>query len=474
MSEVSTILNAIQEGMAKVPKENQKELAWWLILMNLMDMKDLDGTMTDKEKQEYQQLNQSFKANAKPVKMTKKQAREYVMGLLHGIGKAGFEKDNPNEENNDVLRERFAGYMTGAVKFLIRFSELMGESRSIKNKDLSQWVQEYVDEVYPIIYGKTLQGSLINQIRQIGKRTGSNLFDKDTMIFNSENVQLAFFESDKYNGVAMTVPMQKVLSMLHEELCRILPSNLEDLGKVQLKELSQYSKVRISMDRYMELTDTRDKKTARKTIKEALDRLYHISFVAVVKDEVYKGRLFASQGTPIRGGIFEMEYTAGYLQYCSTTTPAAFHKGMYKINGKLNPYAWGLGEKLWQHFLLSRGKAGNERLSVKKLVAAVPDLPTYDEVMTTNKHVSERIIEPFERDLNELRRLGVLKSWEYSNAKGKALTDEQAELKDYATWDNLYIQFELDMPPQDEYIEAHKRKLKAAKEKAAKRKQAKA
>ena len=473
MSEVSTILNVIQEGMAKVPKENQKELAWWLILMNLMDLKALAGTMTDKEKQDYQQLNQSFKANAKPVKMTKKQAREYVMGLLHGIGKAGFEKDNPNEENNDVLRERFAGHMTGAVKFLIRFSELMGESRSIKDKDLSQWVQEYVDEVYPVIYGKTLQGSLINQIRQIGKRTGSNLFDKDTIIFDSENVRLAFFESDKYKGVAMTVPMQKVLSMLHEELCKILPSSLDDLGKVQLSKLSQYSKVRITLDKYMELTGTKDKKTARQTIREACDRLYDISFVAVVKDATFKGRLFCSQVTPIRGGIFEMEYTPRYLQYCSTTTPAAFHKGMYKINGNNNPYAWGLGEKLWQHFLLSRGKAGHGRLSVKKLITAVPDLPTYEEVMAGNKTVSQRIIEPFERDLNELRRLGVLKSWEYSNAKGKVLTDEQAELKEYATWVNLYIQFELDMPPQDKYIEAHKRKLKAAKEKAAK-KQAKA
>ena len=332
-----------------------------------------------------------------------------------------------------------------------------------------KWVADCAKESCISPYGVTTQGLLPNQLRQIGKRTGSDLAKGDTLIFNGENVKLAFFESDKHGGVAMTVPMQKVLSMYHEELCKKLPLDWEELGKITLEELEQYSSVTITLDKYMELTGAKDKKTARAAIKDACDRLYFLSYVVVVKGKTYKGRLFSAMVETSYGGKFEMRYTPEYLRYCATTRPAAFHRGMYKINGKLNPYSWGLGEKLWQHYMINRGRANAERLSVGKLIEAVPDLPTYEEVIATDRMINRRIIEPMERDLDELKRLGVLKSWEYSNAKGAALTDEQVKNMDFNTWAKLYVSFVLDLPPQDKYIEAHKKRLAAAAKKKANR-----
>ena len=332
-----------------------------------------------------------------------------------------------------------------------------------------KWVKEYAEENSLSPYGVTTQGLLPNQLRQIGKRTGSDLAKGDTLIFNGENVKLAFFESDKHNGVAMTVPMQKVLSMYHEELCKKLPLDWEELGRITLEELEQYSSVTITLDKYMELTGTKDKKTARAAIKDACDRLFFLSYVVMVKGKTYKGRLFSSMVETSYGGKFEMSYTPEYLRYCATTRPAAFHRGMYRINGKQNPYSWSIGQKLWQHYMINRGKANAEHLSVKKLLEAVPDLPTYEEVMEGNRVVNQRIIEPVERDLDELKRLGVLKSWEYSNSRGAALTAEQLANMEYNTWGKLYISFVLDLPPQAKYIEAHKKRLAAAAKKKATR-----
>ncbi len=332
-----------------------------------------------------------------------------------------------------------------------------------------KWVKECAEESCISPYGVTTQGLLPNQLRQVGKRTGSDIAEGDTLIFNGENVQLAFFESDKHKGVAMTVPMQKVLSMYHEELCKKLPLDWDELGKITLEELEQYSSVTIALDKYMELTGTKDKKTARAAIKDACDRLYFLSYVVVVKGKTYKGRLFSSMVETSYGGKFEMRYTPDYLRYCATTRPAAFHRGMYRINGKQNPYSWGIGQKLWQHYMMNRGKASGERLSVRKLLEAVPDVPRYEEVMEGSRAVNQRIIEPVERDLDELQRLGVLKSWEYSNSKGAALTAEQLADKEYSSWVKLYISFVLDLPPQDKYIDAYNKRLASAAKKKANR-----
>lgn len=321
-------------------------------------------------------------------------------------------------------------------------------------------------------YRKTLQGVMLNELSKIGRRTRCK--KQDAYILQKENAKIAFMKTDKFGGVAMTTPMQKVLSMYQEELCKVIPSNPKELGKITFDELGKYSKCRITLDGYMKLTRTKDKKTARKTIETACARLFEIYFSTTVNQgreyETYKGRLFQSQFTKHYGGIYEMEFSNDYLKYCSTTTPAAFHPGMYLIDGNKYRYAWSIGEKLRWYFEINRGREQAARLGVKRLLEEVPDIPTYEEVMSSTRDVTRRIIEPVERDLDELQRLGVLKSWEYTNAKGVPLTKKQVESMDYETWSQLYITFDLDLPSQNRYIEQHQKKVAAAKKRAAARK----
>lgn len=420
-------------------------------------------------------------------KITVKHFQKFRKLALNSVDEYGGNKEKLRQEVEDGYgfnRDGCALYffhlfvVSGLYKAGMKVSYPNGEAENEGFYAIAMWkaFEKMADRLFPEgIHGKTLQGVMLNELVRIGRRAERTEQDEDTLVHLGENVQLAFFRSDRFKGVAMTTPMQKVLSMYHEELCKVLPNDLTELGKVTLDELGKYTKIRITLDKYMELTKVKDKKEARKAIKEACDRLFDIAFIVTVKQgkekKTYKGRLFQSQMIAYRGGIYEMEFSNDFLRYCATTTPAAFHHGMYAINGNNYRYAWSIGEKLRQHYEINRGKPNANRLSVRKLLEAVPDIPTYEEIMQTNRRVGERIITPVERDLDELQRLGVVKSWEYSNTKGIPLTKEQIDNMDYGTWSQLYITFDLNLPPQDHYIEQHKRRIAAAKKRAVVRKE---
>lgn len=463
-----SILELIGEVFQKMPKQEQESFYQELLWLFLMDSSIRKGEASTEEQERFEALTKVFTDKARVIKMTTKQAEEYIKGLLGRIDKASYEKAHPNVGSYDERRSHFTGYVTGTLHALLKLSERLGEIRQVKDKDLQKWVQEYVNEMYP--YSRTTQGLLPNQLRQTGKKT--KLREGNTLIFNGEKVKLAFFESDKYGGAAMTVPMQKVNAMFQEALCKRLPTNLKQLSRITLEELDKYSNITITLDDYMGLTGVKDKKEARAVIKDACDRLYHVSYIVETEGKTYKGRLFSAQVVSSYGGKFEMKFTPDYLRYCATIRPADFHRGLYRIRGKYNPYSWGLGHKLWSYYIINRGKARANRLSVKSLTEAVPDLPTYEEVISEGKHISQRIIEPFERDMDELKRVGFLLSWEYCNGRGTPLTNEQLENMDYSVWIKLYISFTLNLPSQDSYIENHKKKLAAAKRKTTRKKKA--
>lgn len=435
--------------------EQQKQKAALQQLERLMQR-------TDKLIEKAKANPKAFLAKAREVisKTTFEEVQEYINDLIM------ISKEMEDTETNKQLKKRLGeikGDREGVSLFLrIKVEEyrVAAQRAGLDWTSIEDLIKLKTFELIPD-HGITLQGVLPNAIRQVGKRA-REIVD-DAFIFDSENVSIAFLDASKY-GVATTVPMQKVLSMLHEELCKILPTSIEALGKVTLDELDKYTDVQISLDKYMELTGTKDKKTARETVKEATERLFNSSFRCTVGKNKYAGHLFQTKATIFRGGIFKMSFTNKYIRCCSTTSIATFHRGMYKINGHNNPYAWGIGQKLWQHFMQTRGKKGNGRLKVANILLAVQDIPDYEEVMKKDRHWTKKIVTPVERDLDELIRLGVLKSWEYCNAKGAVLTKEQLwEGWSFRTWAKLYIAYELDLPPQDTYIMKHKEKREEAK-----------
>ncbi len=94
----------------------------------------------------------------------------------------------------------------------------------------------------------------------------------------------------------------------------------------------------------------------------------------------------------------------------------------------------------------------NNIVSVKAILNWVKDyIPSYERVKKySQRHYKPKIIEPFEDAFDELKRIGVISSWNYCNSKHKKLTPEQeANRYNYSTWVDFYVEFEI---PKQEAI----------------------
>lgn len=223
----------------------------------------------------------------------------------------------------------------------------------------------------------------------------------------------------------------------------------------------------IPLKEYMSLTGLKDTKTAREQLTDAADRLVSVS----VEYKQTKGKntvTFFSKdnlfqhATYSRGKVEVLLSDRMWLYLRDHSNPMPFNKNIFRINGNNNPNAYYFANKLFNHHNMNLTKPNANRISVSTLLKGAPSIPSHDEVLAGNGNTTARIIERFERDLDALMRpeYGILESWEYCNAKGEPLTDEQVDLKNYDVFSQLLINFKLkDYPDQTERI----KKMQAAK-----------
>lgn len=93
------------------------------------------------------------------------------------------------------------------------------------------------------------------------------------------------------------------------------------------------------------------------------------------------------------------------------------------------------------------------------MLEVCPDIPTYEQVLATDRALDRRIKVPFETALNSLSSFI---SWEYCNSKGIPLTEEQLQATDYGTFEKLFVKFDvLGAPDQTARLEARAEEAKA-------------
>ena len=90
------------------------------------------------------------------------------------------------------------------------------------------------------------------------------------------------------------------------------------------------------------------------------------------------------------------------------------------------------------------GKKNEDIMAVKTLLAAAPNLPSYEEVMNTDRALNRRIIEPFERDMDALEDT---LTWTYCHSNNSPLTDEELASFSYDTFLSLLIKTDWKLYP---------------------------
>lgn len=178
------------------------------------------------------------------------------------------------------------------------------------------------------------------------------------------------------------------------------------------------------------------------------------------------------QATDADKDYITVQFTDIYKSICVKSALSSYPRALLKVSDT----AMYIGRKLSENYFNdNNAKTGQHQiLSVRCILEEVPTIPTKEDV--SNRHYKQQIIDPFVRALDDLSLQGVIKSWEFCNAKKMPLTDEQCSKQEsYSTFIELYVLYDIVLDDITE-AEQKKRRKKAAdkKEAALEKKRAKA
>jgi hypothetical protein len=306
-------------------------------------------------------------------------------------------------------------------------------------------------------YSPMLQGPEINGFMQMNMRNNTLTVDKVTGLTTITSGRLKLYIEEFHKELNTFTPsMQKLF------ICSLIALTSQNDYRSD-KEPNTLVSIPLRKA-YMALCKIPDTKSStdktRREVKADQKALYDISI------EISGGgtmRLYSHQDFD-RGNIV-LRFSPELARYLIHAYVMFFPNNLLTLDNR-NPNALKIGYKLALHHGLDNNvkKGTADIISVKKLLE-IMDIPSYEEVMASDRHVDYKIIEPLRRSLDSLTDSRVITSWEYCNSKGTPLTDEQLGLIDggglkqkgftYAVFSKSYIHFKmLDAPDQTQRLKA--------------------
>lgn len=209
----------------------------------------------------------------------------------------------------------------------------------------------------------------------------------------------------------------------------------------------------------------------RKQVKRDLNILSHarISWTELIKKKPRNFENIAIIGTTgIKNGYIKMTFDAEFVKYLlQIPVLMQYSTALLSVdNRKSTAYTIGLKMSEHYHMLQNHETRTASRLKVETLLECT-ELPSIEEVRKSKKSWTERIKEPFETALDELFQKGVISDWYYCKAKGKLLTDNEAQnIPDFETWCSLNVEYTLKNPVDlSELIEKKRTEKESCKKK---------
>ena len=214
---------------------------------------------------------------------------------------------------------------------------------------------------------------------------------------------------------------------------------LLDFMDIRLTERGMKSpSVEFTVDEYMQYRRLSDRKSIREQIQSAIEELKSISLEWEEKrgkrQIEYKFMNIADSGYVSRNGKITFTFGTTFFGVLKTYSVMSYPEQLGQINSRLNPNSYNFLRKISEHKNMNAGKKNENIISVETLLSCANALPSYDEVMASDRHISSRIIEPF-----FMNALVPTLQWEFCKKNtGEMLSDDEVEL-DYYTFKNLNV-----------------------------------
>ena len=201
---------------------------------------------------------------------------------------------------------------------------------------------------------------------------------------------------------------------------------------------SKEQSVMLSLDEYMRLCELKNTTEMRKQVNADLKTLRNmrVSFQKSSNREQSMEDIKLCSEVKIKNNIICFTFSPEFFIIMKTMPVMPYPEKLFRINLKKNPNSYYFLKKISEHKKMNYFKKNADTLSVKTLLGCTPELPSYDEVVNSDRAVGRRIIEPFERDMNELSDL---LRWEYCHSNGTRLTEEELFNFNYHIFSGLLI-----------------------------------
>ena len=187
----------------------------------------------------------------------------------------------------------------------------------------------------------------------------------------------------------------------------------------------------------------KDRKEAKTQAKADMEILRGASFSweerRGKKTESYSFVNLADSGEIRRNGDIVFTYGTTFYNILLGYPVMPYPAQLQTLNSKRNPNSYYLLRKIAEHKNMNIGKKNEDIIAVKTLLSIAPYIPSYDEVMSGNRNIADRIIGVFERDMDALE---TTLSWNYCHSLDQPLTDEELATMSYARFEELLIHTE--------------------------------
>lgn len=167
---------------------------------------------------------------------------------------------------------------------------------------------------------------------------------------------------------------------------------------------------------YAELIGKKDLRETRENVKRDLTILRNVKFTSPAIQQ--KGKrlgndyhdiyLLTEKG--ISKGNINVTINERFVNILlEQKTHLAFNLNALRINSRQHPNSYLLYTKLQSHRRINLNKETENIISVEALYNYCTTLPRYEKVMSEDRHIDQRIITPFERDLHAIKEI----QWHY-------------------------------------------------------------
>lgn len=297
----------------------------------------------------------------------------------------------------------------------------------IKNKSLlhnKKYLQTIVSEIEKFCCIR--QGPSTNNLTKLraDKKTGLEL----NFLHDEANIKKGSF--------ILTIPNYSKIKGLKTSTHQLL-----DALTIKLTETGAASpNVKISLSEYMSIRGLKDRKETKQQIKNDMQILQTASLTWKEtnkgKTECFKFVNLADSGEVKKNGDIVFTFGNTFYKALLKYSVMPYPNQLQTLNNRKNPNSYCLLRKISEHKAMNLGKINENLISVKTLLNSAPYIPSYEEVMSTNRNLKERIIEVFERDMNAFEETA---TWNYCHKLGKPLSNEELKKIDYNTFENLLI-----------------------------------